>query len=317
MANPSKVMNDLGLILPAGPPGGHGSFDFRTRDRRGPKRSEEEDSSSQGSRDKNGGGGGGGDPASGEPSPITKVDRSNSAPNVSHTIMNSAAVEAAASSHLLKSKSKDMRTQGMVQLDELFGGVPTSTTTATAAASAAPPPLSSSSTASSPNKSSSRSVSSSPTSTLKQPRARASSADDSATKKIKAAAAAKEQKDVIEDWEIPAQDILLYKKNIGQGSFGTVYRGYWHGPVAVKTLNVKNPSMEQIQAFRNEVALLRKTRCDRIGFCYCMYSMCNFRFFSSSGTSTFSCLWAASRRRRSWLSSRSGARAPLSTDTFT
>jgi serine/threonine protein kinase len=44
------------------------------------------------------------------------------------------------------------------------------------------------------------------------------------------------------------------------GSFGTVYRGYWHGPVAVKTLNVKNPSPEQIQAFRNEVALLRKTR---------------------------------------------------------
>ena len=52
----------------------------------------------------------------------------------------------------------------------------------------------------------------------------------------------------------------MYKKNIGMGSFGTVYRGYWHGPVAVKTLNVKNPSPEQIQAFRNEVALLRKTR---------------------------------------------------------
>merc|ERR1719367_1205605 len=30
--------------------------------------------------------------------------------------------------------------------------------------------------------------------------------------------------------------------------------------VAVKTLNVRNPSQEQIQAFRNEVALLRKTR---------------------------------------------------------
>ncbi len=67
-------------------------------------------------------------------------------------------------------------------------------------------------------------------------------------------------REAIEDWEIPAPDILLYKKNIGMGSFGTVYRGYWHGPVAVKTLNVKNPSTEQIQAFRNEVALLRKTR---------------------------------------------------------
>ena len=48
--------------------------------------------------------------------------------------------------------------------------------------------------------------------------------------------------------------------SVGMGSFGTVYRGYWHGPVAVKTLNVRNPSQEQIQAFRNEVALLRKTR---------------------------------------------------------
>jgi serine/threonine protein kinase len=67
-------------------------------------------------------------------------------------------------------------------------------------------------------------------------------------------------KESIEDWEIPAKDIQLYRKNIGMGSFGTVYRGYWHGPVAVKTLNVKNPSPEQIQAFRNEVALLRKTR---------------------------------------------------------
>ena len=64
----------------------------------------------------------------------------------------------------------------------------------------------------------------------------------------------------MDDWVIPAKDILLYKKSIGAGSFGTVYRGYWHGPVAVKTLNVKNPSPEQIQEFRNEVSLLRKTR---------------------------------------------------------
>ena len=125
--------------------------------------------------------------------------------------------------------------QGMVQLDQLHNNTSSSST-------------------SSPSKSS-RSVSSSPTSTLRT-RARASSADDSANKKI----TKNVPKESIENWEIPASEILVYKKNIGMGSFGTVYRGYWHGPVAIKMLSVKNPSTEQIQAFRNEVALLWKTR---------------------------------------------------------
>ena len=120
----------------------------------------------------------------------------------------------------------------MVPLDELYPGTSSN---------------------SSPSKSS-RSVSSSPTST-RPARTRASSADESAAKRIKNV-----PKEPIEDWEVPAKDIQLFKKNIGMGSFGTVYRGYWHGPVAIKTLNVINPSQEQIQAFKNEVALLRKTR---------------------------------------------------------
>jgi B-Raf proto-oncogene serine/threonine-protein kinase len=166
-----------------------------------------------------------------DPAPITNRERSISAPNVSHTIINSESMMPSDLSYF-RNHQKDIRTQGMVPLDELYN-------------------LSSSSSTSSPSKSS-RSVSSSPTSTLR-PRAR--SADESASKKIKNV-----PKESIEDWEIPAPDIQLFKKNIGMGSFGTVYRGYWHGPVAVKTLNVKNPSTEQIQAFRNEVALLRKTR---------------------------------------------------------
>ena len=36
--------------------------------------------------------------------------------------------------------------------------------------------------------------------------------------------------------------------------------GYWHGHIAIKRLNVTDPTPAQMQAFRNEVAVLKKTR---------------------------------------------------------
>ncbi|KAM8862450.1 raf-1 proto-oncogene, serine/threonine kinase a isoform 1-T1 [Spinachia spinachia] len=60
-------------------------------------------------------------------------------------------------------------------------------------------------------------------------------------------------------WEIEASEVHLNSR-IGSGSFGTVYKGKWHGDVAVKILKVTDPTPEQFQAFRNEVAVLRKTR---------------------------------------------------------
>ncbi|XP_029548562.1 RAF proto-oncogene serine/threonine-protein kinase isoform X2 [Salmo trutta] len=60
-------------------------------------------------------------------------------------------------------------------------------------------------------------------------------------------------------WEIEASEVVLQNR-IGSGSFGTVYKGKWHGDVAVKILKVVDPTPEQFQAFRNEVAVLRKTR---------------------------------------------------------
>uniref|UniRef100_A0A8C9SSF5 RAF proto-oncogene serine/threonine-protein kinase n=1 Tax=Scleropages formosus TaxID=113540 RepID=A0A8C9SSF5_SCLFO len=60
-------------------------------------------------------------------------------------------------------------------------------------------------------------------------------------------------------WEIEATEVVLLSR-IGSGSFGTVYKGKWHGDVAVKILKVIDPTPEQFQAFRNEVAVLRKTR---------------------------------------------------------
>ncbi|CAI8020549.1 Serine/threonine-protein kinase-transforming protein Rmil [Geodia barretti] len=69
----------------------------------------------------------------------------------------------------------------------------------------------------------------------------------------------KTHRDSTDEWEIPYQDIQIDEK-IGSGSFGTVYKGKWHGPVAIKKLKVTNPTEAQLQAFKNEVSVLRKTR---------------------------------------------------------
>nr|XP_048715106.1 RAF proto-oncogene serine/threonine-protein kinase isoform X5 [Caretta caretta] len=63
------------------------------------------------------------------------------------------------------------------------------------------------------------------------------------------------QRDSSYYWEIEASEVMLSTR-IGSGSFGTVYKGKWHGDVAVKILKVVNPTPEQFQAFRNEVAVL-------------------------------------------------------------
>ncbi|XP_065332513.1 raf homolog serine/threonine-protein kinase Raf [Cloeon dipterum] len=95
----------------------------------------------------------------------------------------------------------------------------------------------------------------SPTKTIRS-RPRARSADESSKKLTDIIRTARES---IDDWEISNEE-LLKGQRIGSGSFGTVYKGHWHGPVAIKTLNVKNPTPAQLQAFKNEVAVLKKTR---------------------------------------------------------
>uniref|UniRef100_A0A1B0FAQ4 non-specific serine/threonine protein kinase n=1 Tax=Glossina morsitans morsitans TaxID=37546 RepID=A0A1B0FAQ4_GLOMM len=80
----------------------------------------------------------------------------------------------------------------------------------------------------------------------------------------------KENRSSEENWNIQAEEILTGPR-IGSGSFGTVYKAHWHGPVAVKTLNVKTPSPAQLQAFKNEVAMLKKTRhCNILLFMGCV-----------------------------------------------
>ncbi|KAK7102114.1 hypothetical protein V1264_020385 [Littorina saxatilis] len=93
---------------------------------------------------------------------------------------------------------------------------------------------------------------SSPTSGSKNVRPRAKSVETDPGKR-------RARRDSNEDWEIPNEEIV-YDCRIGSGSFGTVYKAHWHGPVAVKKLNVSEPTPAQMQAFKNEVGVLRKTR---------------------------------------------------------
>ncbi|XP_028922848.1 serine/threonine-protein kinase A-Raf isoform X2 [Ornithorhynchus anatinus] len=86
-----------------------------------------------------------------------------------------------------------------------------------------------------------------------EPRERKASADDK--KKVKALG----YRDSSYYWEVPKSEVQLLKR-IGAGSFGTVFKGKWHGDVAVKILKVTSPTSEQVQAFKNEMQVLRKTR---------------------------------------------------------
>lgn len=69
--------------------------------------------------------------------------------------------------------------------------------------------------------------------------------------------------DSIISCEIPYERITVETDtNIGQGSFGTVHKAqdFYHGLVAIKFLNVKNPTKPQVNMFRNEMAILKAAR---------------------------------------------------------
>lgn len=65
----------------------------------------------------------------------------------------------------------------------------------------------------------------------------------------------------MKEWDIPF-DELRVGEALGPGRFGTVYRGSWHGAVAVKLLNVQYLQDDEgaLDSFKHEVATFRKTR---------------------------------------------------------
>ncbi|UXI15099.1 hypothetical protein NH340_JMT01042 [Sarcoptes scabiei] len=65
------------------------------------------------------------------------------------------------------------------------------------------------------------------------------------------------------EWDIP-YDELKIEDEIGIGRFGTVYRGKWHGSVAIKQLIMGENDLEEerkaFEVFKQEVAIFKKTR---------------------------------------------------------
>uniref|UniRef100_A0A0X3PN88 non-specific serine/threonine protein kinase n=1 Tax=Schistocephalus solidus TaxID=70667 RepID=A0A0X3PN88_SCHSO len=104
-----------------------------------------------------------------------------------------------------------------------------------------------------------------PTDSVRSPQLTSTGADSKVSTACPTSRAENESKsrprprhDSSEKWEIPAEEIEKGPR-IGSGSFGTVFKGYWHGNVAIKELNVIDPTPSQLKAFKNEVHVLRKT----------------------------------------------------------
>ncbi|XP_063395832.1 kinase suppressor of Ras 2-like isoform X1 [Mytilus trossulus] len=69
----------------------------------------------------------------------------------------------------------------------------------------------------------------------------------------------------LKEWDIPYEQLVI-EESIGTGRFGIVYKGHWHGKVAIKMLHMDSDTDNQAQlsAFKQEVAMLKKTRHDNL-----------------------------------------------------
>ena len=64
---------------------------------------------------------------------------------------------------------------------------------------------------------------------------------------------------IVDEWSIPYTSIKILEL-VGRGPVGEVYRGNWHGEVAIKRFSMPDASPDQINRFKEEVAILKKTR---------------------------------------------------------
>ncbi|XP_058967485.1 kinase suppressor of Ras 1 isoform X2 [Pocillopora verrucosa] len=69
---------------------------------------------------------------------------------------------------------------------------------------------------------------------------------------------------LMSEWVIPFEELNITGSPLGSGRFGKVYRGHWHGEVAVKMIEIENPTEEQLNAFKFQVGTFRKTRHENV-----------------------------------------------------
>ena len=66
------------------------------------------------------------------------------------------------------------------------------------------------------------------------------------------------------EWEIPFHELHIGDA-IGTGHFGTVYRGNWHGDVAIKVLNMNCTDDEKIiKDFKSDVNAILCILCNKV-----------------------------------------------------
>ncbi|XP_006821895.1 kinase suppressor of Ras 2-like [Saccoglossus kowalevskii] len=73
----------------------------------------------------------------------------------------------------------------------------------------------------------------------------------------------KSKTSVFSEWDIPYEDMHILEL-IGRGRLGKVFKGYWHGDVAIKQFNIDTDNELQLHSFKQEVQTFRKTRHENV-----------------------------------------------------
>nr|XP_057936153.1 kinase suppressor of Ras 1-like isoform X2 [Doryrhamphus excisus]XP_057936154.1 kinase suppressor of Ras 1-like isoform X2 [Doryrhamphus excisus]XP_057936155.1 kinase suppressor of Ras 1-like isoform X2 [Doryrhamphus excisus] len=67
----------------------------------------------------------------------------------------------------------------------------------------------------------------------------------------------------LQEWDIPYEELQL-GEIIGKGRWGKVYRGRWHGEVAIRLVEIDGNNQEHLKLFKKEVMNYRQTRHENV-----------------------------------------------------